>query len=45
MLMIRQAHLNLPYDVPANEFMNMEGRKISGSRHWGVWMLRCAGAL
>jgi methionyl-tRNA synthetase len=31
--------LNLPYDVPANEFMNMEGRKISGSMHWGVWML------
>lgn len=34
-----QKHLNLPYDVPANEFMNMEGRKISGSMHWGVWML------
>lgn len=33
------AHLNLPYDVPANEFMNMEGRKISGSMNWGVWML------
>jgi methionyl-tRNA synthetase len=33
------ARLNLPYDVPANEFMNMEGRKISGSRNWGVWML------
>ncbi|MDX1662373.1 MAG: methionine--tRNA ligase [Candidatus Promineifilaceae bacterium] len=30
--------LNLPYDVPANEFMNMEGRKISGSLNWGVWM-------
>jgi methionyl-tRNA synthetase len=30
---------NLPYDVPANEFMNMEGRKISGSRRWGVPML------
>ena len=33
------AHLNLPYDVPANEFMNMEQRKISGSRRWAVWML------
>jgi len=32
-------HLNLPYDVPANEFMNMEGRKISGSHNWGVWMV------
>jgi methionyl-tRNA synthetase len=31
--------LNLPYDIPANEFMNMEGRKISGSQNWGVWML------
>jgi len=32
--------LNLPYDVPANEFMNLEGRKISGSRNWAVWGLR-----
>jgi len=31
--------LNLPYDVPANEFMNLEGRKISGSRNWAVWGL------
>jgi methionyl-tRNA synthetase len=31
--------LNLPFDVPANEFMNMEGKKISGSRNWGVWGL------
>ncbi|MEE8389205.1 MAG: methionine--tRNA ligase, partial [Anaerolineae bacterium] len=30
--------LNLPYDVPANEFMNLEGKKISGSRNWAVWM-------
>jgi methionyl-tRNA synthetase len=31
--------LNLPYDVPANEFLNLEGRKISGSRNWAVWGL------
>ena len=31
--------LTLPYDVPANEFMNMEDRKISGSRNWAVWGL------
>ncbi|NMB54504.1 MAG: methionine--tRNA ligase [Leptolinea sp.] len=31
------ATLNLPYDVPANEFMNLEGQKISGSRNWAVW--------
>ncbi|MEW6230709.1 MAG: methionine--tRNA ligase [Chloroflexota bacterium] len=29
---------NLPYDVPANEFLNLEGQKISKSRHWGVWI-------
>ena len=29
--------LTLPYDVPANQFMNLEGQKISGSRNWGVW--------
>jgi methionyl-tRNA synthetase len=27
----------LPYDIPANEFMNLEGKKISGSRNWAVW--------
>jgi len=26
-----------PYDVPANQFMNLEGQKISGSRNWAVW--------
>jgi methionyl-tRNA synthetase len=31
------APLVLPYDVPANEFMNLEGQKISGSRNWAVW--------
>ncbi len=31
--------LTLPYDVPANEFMNMEDKKISGSRNWAVWGL------
>lgn len=30
---------NLPYDVPANEFLNMESRKVSGSRGWAVWVL------
>ena len=29
--------LTLPYDVPANQFMNMEAKKISGSRNWAVW--------
>jgi len=30
------SRLILPYDVPANEFMNLEGQKISGSRNWVV---------
>jgi len=30
-------NLVLPYDVPANEFMNLEGQKISGSRNWAVF--------
>ncbi|HNE50544.1 MAG TPA: methionine--tRNA ligase [Chitinophagales bacterium] len=28
----------LPSDVPANEFMNLEGDKISTSRNWAVWL-------
>jgi methionyl-tRNA synthetase len=31
--------LILPYDVPANEFLNLEGQRISGSRNWAVWGL------
>ncbi len=30
--------LNLPFDIPANEFMNLEGRKFSKSEHWAVWL-------
>ena len=29
--------LTLPYDVPANQFMNLEKQKISGSRGWAVF--------
>jgi len=28
----------LPDDIPANEFLNMEGGKISTSRNWAVWL-------
>ncbi len=27
----------LPYDVPANEYLTLEGRKISSSRNWAIW--------
>ena len=28
----------LPENVPANEFLNLEGNKISTSRNWAVWL-------
>ncbi|NDD19546.1 MAG: methionine--tRNA ligase [Flavobacteriia bacterium] len=28
----------LPQDVPANEFLNLEGEKLSTSRNWAVWL-------
>ena len=30
--------LSLPYDVPANEFLTIEGKKLSTSRNWAVWL-------
>ena len=35
-----KAHGNfvLPDNVPANEFLNLEGDKISTSRNWAVWV-------
>ncbi len=30
--------LNLPFDVPANEFMTFEGAQFSKSRNWAVWL-------
>ncbi|MCO5233229.1 MAG: methionine--tRNA ligase [Chitinophagales bacterium] len=31
-------HYILPENVPANEFMNLQGDKISTSRNWAVWL-------
>ncbi len=28
----------LPVNVPANQFVNLEGRKLSTSRNWAVWV-------
>ncbi len=39
MLMGYGDNLNLPYDVPANEFLTIEGRKLSTSKNWAVWLL------
>ena len=30
--------LQLPFDVPANEFMNIEGQQFSKSRNWAIWL-------
>ena len=30
--------LNLPYDVPANEFLSLENSQFSTSRNWAVWL-------
>ncbi len=30
--------LNLPTDIPANEFLTIEGRKLSTSHNWAVWL-------
>jgi len=30
--------LNLPFDVPANEFLTIESKKGSKSRNWAVWV-------
>jgi methionyl-tRNA synthetase len=29
---------NLPENVPANEFLNLEGDKLSTSKNWAVWL-------
>lgn len=28
----------LPHDVPANEYLNLEGEKISTSKNWAIWV-------
>jgi methionyl-tRNA synthetase len=38
-LMAYDSKLNLPYDVPANQFLNIEGEKLSTSRGMAVWLL------
>jgi methionyl-tRNA synthetase len=30
--------LNLPFDVSANEFMNIKGAQFSKSRNWAIWL-------
>ncbi len=38
MLMAYGDGFQLPDNVPANEFLNLEGDKISTSRNWAIWL-------
>ncbi len=38
MLMEQDDPYNLPYDVPANEYLNIRGEKISTSRNLAIWV-------
>ncbi|MFC2001478.1 methionine--tRNA ligase [Chloroflexota bacterium] len=38
MLMGYNDDLNLPYDIPANEFLTIESKKLSTSQNWAVWL-------
>jgi methionyl-tRNA synthetase len=37
MLMAQGSYI-LPYDVPANEFLTLDGKQLSTSRNWAVWV-------
>ncbi|MFC2070918.1 methionine--tRNA ligase, partial [Chloroflexota bacterium] len=37
-MLLGYGNLNLPYDVPSNEFLTIEGRKVSTSQNWAVWV-------
>ena len=37
-LLKQQGEFVLPDNVPANEFLNLEGDKLSTSRNWAVWL-------
>jgi methionyl-tRNA synthetase len=37
-LLERHGGFILPQNVPANEFLNLEGQKLSTSRNWAVWV-------
>jgi len=38
MLMGQKSNYILPSDIPANEFLNLEGEKLSTSKNWAIWV-------
>ena len=37
-MLMAEGTYQLPDNVPANEFLNLEGDKISTSRNWAIWL-------
>ena len=37
-MLLGYGDLNLPYDVPANEFLTLKWKQLSTSRNWAVWL-------
>ena len=38
LMLMKHGNYVLPDNVPANEFLNLEGRKLSTSKGWAVWL-------
>ena len=37
-MLMAEGSYQLPENVPANEFLNLEGKKISTSKNWAIWL-------
>jgi methionyl-tRNA synthetase len=37
-MLMGYGELSLPYNVPANEFLMLEGKQLSTSRNWAIWL-------
>ena len=37
-MLMGYGNLNLPYDVPANEWLTIESGKLSTSKNWAIWV-------
>jgi methionyl-tRNA synthetase len=37
-LLLGKGGVNLPYDVPANEYLTLDNAKVSTSRNWAIWV-------
>jgi len=38
MMLLEHGDFIVPEQVPANEFLNLEGEKLSTSRNWAIWL-------